>query len=170
MKNIVYIVLLAVVFTSCQQQKIGYVDNGIVINEFQEKKDIEANFQIKDDAFKKRADSIGQAFQTEVQEAQVVAKKTPQKAQEIMGGLQQKQQMLQQQMQIEQQAITQEFQAQIDSVIVKVKGFVKDYGKNNGYTFVLGTSDASAAVLYGAEENDLTQIVLEALNADYNKK
>ncbi|MDO6759656.1 OmpH family outer membrane protein [Tamlana sp. 2_MG-2023] len=170
MKNIFYVVLLAIAFTSCQQQKIGFVDNGTVINEFQEKKDIEANFQVKDEAFKKRADSIGQAFQAEVQEAQAVAQKTPQKAQEIMGGLQQKQQMLQQQMQIEQQAITQEFQTQIDSVIVKVKDFVNDYGKKNGYTFVLGTSDASASVLYGAEESDLTQTVLEALNADYTKE
>ncbi|AUS05137.1 OmpH family outer membrane protein [Pseudotamlana carrageenivorans] len=170
MKNIFYLVLLALVLTSCNQQKIGYIDNGIVINDFQEKIDIETKFQIKDQAFQKRADSIGKAFQAEVKEAQSVARKTPQKAQEIMGGLQQKQQRLQQQMQIEQQAITQEFQAQIDSVIVKVKDFVKDYGKKNGYTFVLGTSDAAASVLYGAEENDLTQTILEALNAEYKKE
>ncbi|OBQ51966.1 OmpH family outer membrane protein [Tamlana sp. s12] len=169
MKNIFYLVLVALVITSCNQQKIGYIDNGIVINDFQEKIDIETKFQIKDEAFKKRADSIGQAFQAEVKEAQTVARKTPQKAQEIMGGLQQKQQRLQQQMQIEQQALTQEFQTQIDTVIVKVKDFVKDYGKKNGYTFILGTSDAAASVLYGAEENDLTQTVLEALNAEYKK-
>ncbi|WP_067145498.1 OmpH family outer membrane protein [Pseudotamlana agarivorans] len=169
MKNIFYLVLVALVITSCNQQKIGYIDNGIVINDFQEKIDIETKFQIKDEAFKKRADSIGQAFQAEVKEAQTVARKTPQKAQEIMGGLQQKQQRLQQQMQIEQQALTQEFQTQIDTVIVKVKDFVKDYGKKNGYTFILGTSDAAASVLYGAEENDLTQTVLDALNAEYKK-
>lgn len=169
MKNIFYLALLTLVITSCNQQKIGYIDNGIVINDFQEKIDIEAQFQIKEQAFQKRADSIGKAFQSEVQEAQGVARKTPQKAQEIMGGLQQKQQRLQQQMQMEQQALTQEFQSQIDSVIVKVKDFVKDYGKKNGYTFVLGTSDAAASVLYGAEENDLTQTILEALNAAYKK-
>ncbi|KAB1066775.1 OmpH family outer membrane protein [Tamlana haliotis] len=174
MKNIFYLVLLAVVLTSCQQQKIGFIDNGTVINGYQEKIDIEAAFQLKDDAFKKRADSIGQAFQTEAMEsqkkAQDLARTSPQKAQEIMGGLQQKQQMLQQQMQIEQQAITKDFQNQIDSVIVKVKAFAHDYGKDNGYTFILGTSDAAASVLYGDEKQDLTQTVLEALNANYTNE
>ncbi|WP_194768175.1 OmpH family outer membrane protein [Tamlana sp. I1] len=171
MKNIIFLAIVAIAFTSCQQQqKIGYIDNGVVINDFQEKKDIEAKFQVKDAAFNKRADSIGQAFQMEVQEAQNVARKSTQaKAQEIMAGLQQKQQMLQQQMQLEQQEIAKEFQVQIDSTIAKVKDFVKDYGKKNGYTYILGTSDAASTVLYGKTENDLTETVLEALNAAYEK-
>jgi len=72
-------------------------------------------------------------------------------------------------MQAEQQQLTQAFQAEIDSVIVNVKGFVKDYGKANGYNYILGTSDAAATVMYGDDENDLTQTILEALNADYKK-
>ena len=171
MKNIFYVVALAFVFTSCQKQaKIGFVDNGIIINDYQEKKDLETKFQGKDELFRKRADSIGQAFQQEVQQAQVAAQKaSQQQAQQIMGGLQQKQQQLQQQMQAEQQQIQQAFQTEMDSVIVKVKRFVKDYGKKNGYSYVLGTSDASATVMYCTEENDLTKDVLEALNAAYKK-
>lgn len=172
MKNIIYIVLAAIVFTSCQQQaKIGFVDNGTVINDFQEKKDLEAKFNDKKEAFDKRADSIGKAFQQEVQSTQAKAQKSSQKkAQELMGGLQQKQQMLQQQMQIEQQQLQQEFQAEIDSLIVKVKDFVKDYGKTNGYTYILGTSEAAATVMYGNDENDLTKTILEALNNSTDKK
>ena len=86
-----------------------------------------------------------------------------------MGGLQQRQQILQQQMQSEQQKLTQEFQAEIDSVIVNVKDFVKNYGKTNGYNYILGTSDAAATVMYGEDQSDLTQTILEALNAKYNK-
>lgn len=169
MKNIFYVVVLMLVFTSCQKQsKIGFIDNGTVISDFQEKKDVEAKFKVKEDAFRKRADSIGQAFQLEVQSTQAKAQKSSQaKAQEMMGGLQQKQQQLQQQMQVEQQQLTQAFQAEIDSVIVKVKDFVKDYGKANGYTYILGTSDAAATVMYGADENDLTKTIVEALNAKH---
>ena len=87
-----------------------------------------------------------------------------------MSGLQQKQQVLQQQMQFEQQQLGQAFQTEIDSLIVKVKDFVKDYGKTNNYTYILGTSDAAASVLYGSEENDLTQTILDALNANYEAK
>ena len=163
--------MLAFVFTACQKEKkIGYVENGKVINDYQEKKDIEAKYQAKEEAFNKKADSIGKAFQLEVQQTQIDARNASQKkAQELMQGLQQKQQVLQQQMQFEQQQLAQAFQTEMDSLIIKVKDFVKDYGKQNNFTYILGTSDAAASVLYGIEENNLTKIILDALNAGYNK-
>jgi outer membrane protein len=174
MKNLFYVVLMALVLSSCQKQKIGFVDNGEVINEYQKKKDVEADFQVKQEAFTKRADSISQAFQAEAQSTQTEAQRLAKsnnlkKAEEMMGGLQQKQQMLQQQMQYEQQQLTQLFQSQIDSVIVDVKDFVKEYGKANGYTYILGTSDSAASVLYGTDENDLSDTILDALNAKYEE-
>ncbi|MDN3664941.1 OmpH family outer membrane protein [Algibacter miyuki] len=175
MKNILYVAIAMLVLASCEKpNKIGFVDNGALINDYQEKIDLEAKYQAKDDAFRKRADSIGLAFQTEAQKGQAEAQKLAQrnnrkKAEELMAGLQQKQQQLQQQMQVEQQQITQAFQADIDSVIVKVKAFVGEYGKANGYNYILGTSDAAATVMYGEEKSDLTKTVTEALNADYNK-
>ncbi len=171
MKKIIYLILVIVMFTSCQQQKIGFIDNGKVINEYQEKKDIEERYKMLDDAFKKRADSIGQDFQKEAQSFQQnSAKMAQKKAQETYESLNKKQQMLQQQFQFEQQQITQGFQKEIDSVIVKVKNFVKDYGKTNGYTYILGTSETAASVIYGKEENDLSQTIIDALNAEYIKE
>ncbi len=166
-----YLAVIMLVMASCEKsKKIGFIDNGVVINDYQEKKDIEAKFQLKDDAFRKRTDSIGRAFQIEVQSTQVTAQKSSQKrAQELINGLQQKQQQLQQQMQMEQQQLANEFQTEIDSVIVKVKNYVKEYGKTNAYTYILGTSDAAANVLYGTEENNLTQIILDSLNERYKK-
>lgn len=174
MKNILYVAIAMLVLASCEKpNKIGFVDNGTVINDFQEKIDLEAKYQTKEEAFRKRADSIGLAFQTEAQktqtEAQRIARSNRKKAEELMAGLQQKQQQLQQQMQVEQQQLTQAFQADIDSVIVKVKDFVSNYGKTNGYNYILGTSEAAATVMYGAEESDLTKTILDALNADYKK-
>lgn len=170
MKRIIYLALVVILFGACQQQKIGFIDNGKVINEYQEKKDIEERYKMLDEAFKKRADSIGQDFQKEAQSfQQKSAKMNQKKAQETYESLNKKQQMLQQQFQFEQQQITQGFQKEIDSVIVKVKNFVKDYGKENGYTYILGTSEAAASVIYGKEENDLSQTIIDALNAEYKK-
>ena len=170
MKKLLYVAFAIFAFTSCQQQKIGFVDNGKVINEYQEKKDIEEKYKVKDDAFKKRTDSIGQAFQLEAQAFQTKSSKmSPKKAQEAYDGLMQKQQMLQQQIQFEQQQITKAFQTEIDSTIIKVKDFVKDYGKTNGFTYILGTSDGASSVLYGTEENDLSQTIIDALNAQHKK-
>ena len=67
MKNLILATFALLILASCQQQIIAYVDSGEVINEYQGKKDIEEKFKGKDDAFKKRADSIGKAFQFEVQ-------------------------------------------------------------------------------------------------------
>lgn len=172
MKKNSILVLFLIIFMSCQnQQKIGFVDNGKVINEYKEKKDIEEKYTQKELAFQKRTDSIGKAFQIEAQEVQLKASSLPQSAQQeqyqILG---QKQKMLQQQIQFEQQQMQQGYQTEIDSVIVKVKGFVKDYGKKNGYTYILGTSDNAASVLYGTEDNDLSQIIIDALNSNYNKQ
>jgi len=175
MKNIIYVVLATFIFASCEKpNKIAFVDNGTLINKYQEKIDVEEKYKVKEEAFRKRGDSISQAFQAEAQkgqaEAQRIARSNRKKAEELMGGLQQKQQQLQQQMQVEQQQLTQAFQGEIDSVIVHVKDFVKDYGKKNGYNYILGTSDGAATVMYGAEESDLTQTILDALNAGYKKE
>ncbi len=172
MKNILYVLALMLAVTSCQNQtKIGFVDNSTLINDYQEKKDVEASFQKKEEIFRRKADSIGNAFQLEVQSAQATAQRSSrEKAQEIMSGLQQKQQLLQQQMQMEQQVLQQDFQNEIDSVINHVKKFVKKHGENNGYTYILGTSEAAATVMYGKAENDLTKVILDALNEDYKKE
>ena len=171
MKNILYVIVALVVFTSCQkEQKIGFVDNGKLINEYQSKKDIEAKFQLKEDDFRKKFDSIDSAFQLEVQKFQTEAQKMSQSsAQQKYQELGKKKQLNDQQKQIEAQQFQQAFQTEIDTVIQQVKNFVKDYGKKNGYTYILGTSDAAATVLYGTDENDLTQTILDALNKDYKK-
>lgn len=172
MKKLGFVIAVMLLVVSCQeQQKIGFVDNGKVINDYQEKLDIEAKYKLKDEVFTKRTDSIGKAFQLEAQDFQIKSKNmSAQKAQEQYEALGQKQQMLQQQLQFEQQQLQQAFSTEIDSVIVKVKAFVADYGEKNGYTYILGTSDASSTVMYGDASKDLSQVILEALNDAYKKK
>ena len=47
--------------------------------------------------------------------------------------------------------------------------FVNDYGKNNGYTYILGKNEAGS-VMYGIEKNDISDAVITAINADYGEK
>lgn len=171
MKNIVAVSILFLGLLSCntETQKIGFVTNSDLINAYQEKIDIEAKFKIEIEAFQKRTDSIGQAFQKEAQAFQLKAQgMKPEQAQAEYQVLGQKQQMLQQRIQQEEAAIQQESQVTIDSLIKKVRTFVKDYGKKNGYTYILGSNEAGS-VMYGEESKDLTKIITEALNADYKK-
>jgi len=171
MKKIIYVAFAVLVYASCEKpKKIGFVDNGVLINDYQEKKDLEAAFQLKEEAYRKKFDSIDKDFQLEVQKFQAGAQTMSQnKAQQKYQELGQKKQLQDQQKQVEAQEFQRAFQTEIDSIIIKVKEYVKDYGKSNNYTYILGTSDAAASVLYGVEENDLTQVILDSLNAKYEK-
>ena len=55
MKNIVFVIITVLTFASCQQsQKIGFVDNSKLINEYQEKIDIQEKLQTKVKAYEQR--------------------------------------------------------------------------------------------------------------------
>ncbi|MFT5248312.1 MAG: outer membrane protein [bacterium] len=170
MKNIVIVIIAVLTFASCQQsQKIGFVDNAKLINEYQEKIDVQDKLQAKIKIYEQRRDSVRQAFQIEINEAELKSRKMSQEnLQKLSQELQQKDQMMTQRDQFEQQQIAQESQAQNDSLIKKVKNFVKDYGTKNGYNFILGSNEAGS-VMYGNEDSELTQTILDALNAAYKK-
>ena len=85
--------------------------------------------------------------------------------QEAEGKLMQKQQQLQQQQQMRSQQLRAESDKEIDSIITKVKTYVKDYGKDNGYTYIFGSNE-TANIMYAKEGKDITQDVLEEINAE----
>lgn len=171
MKKLIYLVVTFIAFNSCQQQqKIGFVNNSEVINKYQMKIDIEEKFEKKDQDYKKKTDSIGMAYQVDAQQTQEkLSKLSEQQQREGSQAFTQKWQVMQQQLQFEQQQMQQEFNKEIDSVLSQVKTFVGDYGKTNGYTFILGKNEAGS-VMYGTEENDLTETIIKALNDDYSKE
>jgi outer membrane protein len=168
MKNI--LVIVAIVFlTSCQQEKIGYVDNVKLMDEYQQKIDVESKFKIKADALAKKRDSISQAFQMEAQAFQSKAQSMSQtKAQEEYAAMQQKGQIIGQQLQQQDQQLQFEGQTEMDSIVSQVKEEIKAYGKANGYSYILGGGDGGS-VLYGTDDNDLTDEIVKLLNDKYKK-
>lgn len=103
-----------------------------------------------------------QVFDTE-------AKKLAQSvAQQKYNQLVQKSQLLQQQLQQEEQKIQLDSQTQMDSLVSKVKKFIKKYGEDNGYTFILGANEGGS-VLHGDKSKDITQEVVKAMNSEYNQ-
>jgi len=172
MKKLFIVGIAALALYSCQKpQKIGFVNNMELINEYQEKKDMETKIQGKIDKFQKKSDSTGRAFQMEVQDAQIkAAKMSSKKQEELMVQLQKKQAMLQQQFQAEEKAISDESKTINDSLISTVKKFVKKYGEDNDFDFIIGQNDNTASLYFGKEKHDLTKAVLEALNKAYAAK
>ncbi|WP_291867322.1 OmpH family outer membrane protein [Maribacter sp.] len=168
MKKIL-LVLAVLGMASCQQEKIGYVDNVKLMDEYQEKIEVEAKFKTKVEALAKRRDSISQAFQLEAQAFQMKAQKMSQKAaQEEYGLMQQKGQIMGQQLQQEDQQLQAAGQVEMDSIVSKVKKEIIAYGKANGYAYILGGGEGGS-VLYGTDANNLTSQVVKILNDNYKK-
>jgi len=167
MKKLGLVIAGLILFTSCEQAKVGYIDNVKLMDAYQEKMDVEAKFKVKTDALTKKRDSISQAFQLEAQAFQAKAQKmSQQKAQEEYGLIQQRGQFMGQQLQQEEQALVTAGQTEMDSVVSKVKKEIKAYGEANKFTYILSGGDGGS-VLYGQEVNDLTDEVVKLLNEKY---
>ncbi|WP_047246890.1 OmpH family outer membrane protein [Maribacter thermophilus] len=159
--------LTILTMSACQQEKIGFVDNVKLMDEYQEKIDVESKFKVKAEALTKKRDSISQAFQMEAQAFQERAQKMSQsKAQQEYAAFQQRGQQIGQQLQMEDQQLQLAGQTEMDSVVSKVKKEIEAYGKSNGYSYILGGGDGGS-VLYGKDANDLTDEIIKVLNEKY---
>lgn len=165
MKKLLTVLFLGMVMTACEQQKTAYVDTTRLIQEYSEMKEIEADFTERSENLKRELDSAAQGFQQEVQEYQEqMGNMSQAQRQERESELMQKQQMLQQQQQMRSGELRQESDEVVDSLILKVKDFVKAYGEENGYTYIFGSNE-SANIMYAEEGLDITDEILQELNA-----
>jgi outer membrane protein len=164
MKKIFMVLSLGAILTGCNENKTAYVDTTKLIQEFSEMKEVEAKFTTRSESLKKELDSVARGFQADVQEYQEnMATMSQAERQAAEQELMQKQQMLQQQQQMRSGQLRQESDAVIDSLITKVKDFVKVYGEENDYTYIFGSNE-SANIMYAEEGLDITQEILEELN------
>ena len=75
--------------------------------------------------------------------------------------------MLQQQQQMVGNKLREQSNTVMDSIVTKIKAYVKDYGKENNYTYIFGSNE-SANIMYAEEGLDITQDILSELNEGYN--
>lgn len=166
MKKFLWVIGLSLVIVSCNQQieKTAYVNNTRVVSEFKEMKAAQEKWTKKNNEVRAELEEKARQFQIEVQGYQNIQKSMTRanrekKEQELMV----KQQNLQREQQAKMQEIQQGSQTEIDSIISKVKRQIKDYGKKNGYTYIYGDTESSN-ILYGKEELNITDKILEVLN------
>lgn len=164
MKKFIIALSLGAIFTSCDKQKTAYVDTTVLIQEYSEMKEVEADFNTRSENLKRELDSAAQGFQQEVMEFRDnMATMSEAERQAAQEELMRKQQMLQQEQQMRSGQLRQEGDEVIDSLITKVKDFVKVYGEENDYTYIFGSNE-SANIMYAEEGLDITQEILEELN------
>lgn len=152
MKKILVVFVVAMLtLTSCKQNKIGYVDIAKVMKEYEAVKDLEKEMQDKSATFQAKYEQIASSIDQQVRQGKITPQQAQAKAQEL---------------QAEYKSLQDESQKRSDKIVDNLKSFVKEYAKKNGYTFIFGAND-SGNVLYGDEKMDLTDVLTDAINEDY---
>jgi outer membrane protein len=161
------LVAFVILFTSCNQTKIAYINVEDLMKGYDATKALEEKLKARQDEMAKELDSIGAPFQLKVQEYyQNANKMSAQKRAETEQALQQEQQILQARQQQAGQALQQENQTLSEALTKKVDSFVADYAKAKGIQLVFGTS-GNGTVMYGDDKFNVTNDILDILNENY---
>ena len=170
MKKVLVLFTTVLLFASCTQTKIGYVDVEELMKEYDATKDVEASLKAEQEEMGKSLDSLSAAFQTKVQAYYQKANKMSAKSRQTKEQeLQQEQQAIQGRQQQIQQVLSQKSQVEIEKLTKKVDSVVNAYATTNKFNMILGTQ-GNGTVMYGDDQINLTETVLDILNAEYEVK
>ncbi|WP_272149608.1 OmpH family outer membrane protein [Tenacibaculum aiptasiae] len=157
-------------FLSQNSSELVYVDVNKLLDGYKRTKVVRAEFEKKAKVLKSNVDSLVVDWQKELKlyekERSGYSKKELKLKQELLGNKQQQinnyQQAIQKQIQEADKKATQ-------TVVNDINDYVKEYGKEKGYKIIFGAS-GSGNVMYADESSDLTAVVLEGLNKEFQGK
>ncbi len=171
MKKIGIILILTISLISCTQTKIAYVDVEELMKEYKGTKEAEAGMKEKSDKLKSELDSLVAGWEAKARTYQSkMQKMSPKNRAQREQILMQEQQAIGQRQQVIQQQVQKEGQESLKALSKEINDFVKNYAKEKGYNFVLGTTGENGTVMYGEEKADITDDVLVQLNKSYKAK
>jgi len=175
MKKIVVIIAVAISIVSCDKKaaevkevKTAYVDTSLLMKEYTATKDLDAKYKAKGEEKGRQLQAEINRFKQEAQNFQAQAQANGQEwAQKKGAELQKREQMLAQAQQALAQQLQQEGGTEMDSLVSNVKKTIKAYGKEKGYTYIYGTGDSNASILYAEDKLDITKEMIKLLNDKY---
>jgi outer membrane protein len=158
------------IFFSKSSSQLVYVDVNKLMEGYKRTKVAKAEFDKKATTMKGNIDSLMTGWQKELQayekERASLSPKELKLKQEL---LQNKQQQINGYQEAIQKKIQEEDKKVTQTVINDINDYVKEYGKKHGYKIIFGAS-GGGNIMYAAESTDLTEVVLNGLNAEYEKK
>jgi outer membrane protein len=175
MKKLVLIIALAISIVSCDKKaadvaavKTAYVDTSVLMKEYIATKDLDAKYKTKGEEKGRQLQAEIDRFKQEAQNFQAQAQANGQAwAQQKGAELQKREQQLGQAQQALAQQLQQEGGVEMDSLVANVKKTIKAYGKEKGYTYIYGTGDTNASILYAEDKLDITKDIIMLLNDKY---
>jgi outer membrane protein len=175
-KKVLLIIAISISVVACNKTaevkvakefKTAYVDTSELMKEYTEAKDLEAKYKAQSEEKGRQLEAEINRFKQEAANFQSQAQANGQEWAQKKGAELQKRE---QQLGYAQQQLAQQLQqasgAEMDTLIKGVKKFIKDYGKEKGYSYIYGTGDA-ASILYAEDKYDITKDIIKALNDKY---
>lgn len=188
MKKILVLAVLAVSIMSCNNTettatgsnaqntdtqssfKTAYIDTEKLMKEYQESIDFETKYEAMSKRMQNELEADMKKFQNDVVDLQRNAQsKGMEWAMARQKELEKREVTLAEKQQNYMLKFQQEGSAERDSMVTKMKGFIKDYGQEKGFDYVFGTGDA-ATVLYAKDGYDITEDILKLMNEAYAKE
>ncbi|WP_347922490.1 OmpH family outer membrane protein [Pontimicrobium sp. SW4] len=167
------IALIVSIFTILKTQSssdLVYVDVNKLLDGYSRTKVVKAAFEEKAKTLNANVDSLMNDWQKEIKtyekERSKMTKKELQLKQELLGN---KQQQINNYQQAIQKQIQEEDKKSTQTVINDINDYIKTYGKKHKYKIIFGASGAGN-IMYAEDATDLTQKVLEGLNAEFEGK
>ncbi|BFP40643.1 OmpH family outer membrane protein [Flavobacteriaceae bacterium GF1] len=154
-------------FLGQSKSELVYVDINQLVEGYERTKVERTAFEKKASTLKANVDSLMVSWQDELKnyekERSSMTKKELELKQEL---LQNKQQQIGNYQQAIQKQIQEEDQKMTQTVINDINDYVKDYGKQNGFRIIFGAK-GSGNIMYAEDASDLTETILDGLNAQY---
>lgn len=146
---------------------IAFVRSDDLIYGYAGMKEVEQAFAAKQNARKSNLDTLKAGFERDYKTAMEGASAMgAEERQQQQSSLEAKQGQLMAYAQAEAATSAQEESEMVSSVLEQINSFVRTYAEQHGYTMVYGTT-ANGNILYGDLGLDITDDLLEALNAEY---
>lgn len=147
--------------------KIGYVHNDILFKKFDGLIEGQQELKAKNNVWQSNLDSLTFDFNRQAQQyssSRESMSNEEQMLKERQLAEQEKNIMLYKKS-IEQKSMEEEQRIQT-SVINQVNAYSKDFGKTQGYDYIFGVTE-NGSILYGNSADDVTEEVVEYINAKY---
>lgn len=150
-------------------QKIVYIDSNQLLNGYHGMQEARAEFQKKASVWQANVDTLMNEVQTSIMDYEKESQKMTAKEKELSKELiRTKQRQLQDYQAAMRDKSAQEDQLVTERVLTTINSFLTAYGKKNNYKVIFGAT-ASGNIIYAEEAINITDEVLDMLNAQYQK-
>lgn len=161
---------LVTIVISSSKSELVYVDVNQLLEGYDRTKVEQQAFEKKAAVMKANVDSLLTDWQDELKtyekERASMTEKELALKQEL---LQSKQQQINNYQQAIQKQIQEEDQKMTQTVVNDINDYVKEYGKKHSHPIIFG-AHGNGNIMYAEQATDLTDIILEGLNMQYNGK